>query len=154
MCSTVTSSPSSSSGKTLKIRKPRTKETKRRLVWNSRMSASFYAIVCRSGIRSAVPRQVLIDMDYPELTRSNIASKLQKLRHKVMEINGLKSTNELTDAHGQAYFDSIGVTPAPAPVRNQFRAQQKIAEPSHAPSFRLGHVREPTVIVRDPDRMM
>ncbi|KAG9395678.1 transcription factor PCL1 [Carpediemonas membranifera] len=143
-----TNSPSS-----LAIREGSTKSIQKwRVRWTAELHACFKKAVLKYGIKSAQPRVIQAELEamgVTNITRTSVASHLQKFRQQAVLLNSLSSTSQLTDAHGAVFPDYVAVTPAvtikprnPAPDAAAIRARV------------LSCVRDPVPTVRDPDRVL
>ncbi|KAG9394458.1 transcription factor [Carpediemonas membranifera] len=101
------------------IAKP--KGRKQRVTWTEELHKKFEDIVMDVGIRSAQPRYILTLMDTDGLSRENVASHLQKFRHKIMRIHGLASIDDLSDEHGMRIDEIRERLPTPPPRRRRRR---------------------------------
>ncbi|KAG9391833.1 Myb-like DNA-binding domain [Carpediemonas membranifera] len=123
-----------------------------RVRWTAELHARFKRAVLKYGIKSAQPRVIQAELEamgVPNITRTSVASHLQKFRQQAVLLNSLSSTSQLTDAHGAVFPDYVAVKPAvtikprnPAPDAAAIRARV------------LSCVRDPVPTVRDPDRVL
>ncbi|KAG9397389.1 Myb-like DNA-binding domain [Carpediemonas membranifera] len=130
------------------------KHRRPRIRWSPQLHDAFEKAVLKLGVKSAQPRYIQAEMEamgVEGLSRESIASHLQKFRQNIVQMHGLSNTEQLTDQHGAVLGGTVpAATTHTAPVPE--RASFQTAEVDGWLRSRLGKIKEPNAVVRDPDR--
>ncbi|XP_057460920.1 two-component response regulator ARR2-like [Actinidia eriantha] len=60
---------------------------KPRMIWTAELHQKFVAAVDQIGLKNAVPKKILDVMNFPGITRENVASHLQKYRNYIRRVD-------------------------------------------------------------------